>query len=342
MKKCLVLIVAALLLAFTASAQWTRGGQKKEAPKTEKTQKKRSSKESKKTVKSSKSDKSVAEEKRKQEEAERQRVAEEQRRLQEEAEKQRIAAEELRLQQEEVARQRAVLEEQQRQQEEIERQRIIQQAVDDMVWVEGGTFKMNYREGVDVHKVKVTLSGFYISKYEVTQELWQAVMGNNPSHFTGNPRLPVEMVSWNDCQEFLRKLNQMTGKNFRLPTEAEWEYAARGGKKSRGYDFSGSNNPKDVAWDRFNSGESTQPVGMKLSNELGLYDMSGNVWEWCQDWYGEYSNSPSTNPVGPSMGSGRVIRGGSCNENFLSLYVDFRTWAEPTSLMSTVGLRLAL
>ena len=269
-------------------------------------------------------------------------ITEEQRRLQEEAEKQRIAAEELRLQQEEVARQRAALEEQQRQQEEIERQRIIQQAVDDMVWVEGGTFKMNYRKDFEDHKVKVTLSGFYISKYEVTQELWQAVMGNNPSHFTGNPRLPVEMVSWNDCQEFLRKLNQMTGKNFRLPTEAEWEYAARGGNKSKGYRYAGSNDIDEVAWYKGNSEYTTHAVGQKLPNELGLYDMSGNVYEWCQDWYGEYNNSPSTNPMGPSMGSVRVFRGGSCHDDFLFMYVDDRSRSKPTSLMSDVGLRLAL
>lgn len=166
-------------------------------------------------------------------------------------------------------------------------------------------------------------------------------MRNNPSHFTGNPRLPVEMVSWNDCQEFLRKLNQMTGKNFRLPTEAEWEYAARGGKKSRGYDFAGSNNPKDVAWDRFNSGESTQPVGMKLSNELGLYDMSGNIEEWVSDYYGLYTEEPQTNPQGPASGTYHVSRGGNWDSAFRGCRVTYRYDAYDAA-SSHYGLRLAM
>ncbi|MDD5779536.1 MAG: formylglycine-generating enzyme family protein [Bacteroidales bacterium] len=156
----------------------------------------------------------------------------------------------------------------------------------------------------------VTLSDYYIGETEVTQELWTAVMGDNPSHFTENMQRPVEQVSWNDCQTFIQKLNELTGANFRLPTEAEWEFAARGGRNSRGYQYSGSSNLDDVAWYDGNSSSTTHPVKTKSPNELGIYDMSGNVWEWCQDWYGNYSSSSQTNPTGPSTGSNRVCRGG--------------------------------
>ena len=157
---------------------------------------------------------------------------------------------------------------------------------------------------------KVSLSDYFIGKYEVTQAEWEAVMGKNPSGFKG-PNLPVEWVSWDDCQEFIEKLNQLTGLQFRLPTEAQWEYAARGGNKSKRYKYSGSNTIGDVAWYGYNnSSRTTHQVGTKLPNELGLYDMSGNVYEWCSDWYGDYSSSSQTNPTGPASGSLRVIRGG--------------------------------
>ena len=136
-------------------------------------------------------------------------------------------------------------------------------------------------------------------------------MGSNPSRYTGDDNLPVEQVSWKDVQEFIQKLNALTGKTYRLPTEAEWEYAARGGNQSQGYKYAGSNTVGDVAWHYGNSDHKTHPVGQKQPNELGLYDMSGNVWEWCQDWYGDYSSSAQTNPTGPSSGSYRVLRGGS-------------------------------
>ena len=145
-----------------------------------------------------------------------------------------------------------------------------------------------YGDESPVHSV--TLSSYYMGETEVTQALWKAVMGNNPSRFKGD-NLPVENVSWNDCQEFIRKLKQKTGKNFRLPTEAEWEYAARGGKKSNGYKYSGSNNIGSVAWYDDNSSNQIHAVKGKRLNELGLYDMSGNVWEWCSDWYGQYLES---------------------------------------------------
>lgn len=184
-----------------------------------------------------------------------------------------------------------------------------------MVYVQGGTFRMGSNDpgaGDDEQPVhSVTLSDYYIGETEVTQQLWRAVMGSNPSFFTGDSQRPVDGVSWEDCQTFIRKLNALTGKDFRLPTEAEWEYAARGGNKSRGYKYSGSNTLTDVAWYYDNLSGTTHPVKQKRSNELELYDMSGNVYEWCQDWYDSdyYSQSPSYNPTGPSSGSNRVLRG---------------------------------
>ena len=206
-----------------------------------------------------------------------------------------------------------------------------------MLFVQGGAFTMGcsgndciYSELPD-HQVQ--LSNFYIGKYEVTQAQWQEVMGNNPSCFTGE-NLPVEQVSWNDVKEFITQLNRMTGKQYRLPTEAEWEYAARGGQRSNGYLYSGSNTIGNVAWYWNNipsrtsgtAGYGTQPVGTKSPNELGIYDMSGNVWEWCSDWYLEnyYSISPLYNPQGPSSGSIRVIRGGCWGSGTNITRISFR------------------
>ena len=187
----------------------------------------------------------------------------------------------------------------------------------------------------------VTLSGYYIGKTEVTQVLWEAVMGSNPSRFKGD-YLPVENVSWDDCQEFIRKLNSMTGQNFRLPTEAEWEFACRGGNNSRGYKYSGSNNLGSVAWYDGNSGNKTHPVGTKAPNELGIYDMSGNVWEWCADWYGDYSSGAQTNPTGPYGGSNRVYRGGSWNYDVGRCRSSNRDFYYPWIRDIILGLRLAL
>ena len=216
-----------------------------------------------------------------------------------------------------------------------------------MVYVEGGTFTMGATseqqnpEDDEKPTHRVSLSSFYIGKYEVTQSLWKAVMGSNPSNWEGD-NLPVEDVSWNDCQTFLRKLNAMTGKNFRLPTEAEWEYAARGGNLSRGYQYSGSKKIDDVAWYANNSGGETHPVGTKAPNELGIYDMSGNVCEWCQDWYGDYHGYSQTNPTGQSSGSGRVLRGGGCAFVARSCRVAFRDWSTPDMRLYYLGFRLAL
>ena len=218
-----------------------------------------------------------------------------------------------------------------------------------MVKVAGGTFQMGgtSEQGEDAYAWEkpvhsVTLSDYYIGQTQVTQELWEAVMGSNPSYFKGDNQRPVENVSWNDCQEFIEKLNRLTGKNFRLPTEAEWEYAARGGNKSRGYKYSGSDNPDLVAWYDDNSGRETHPVATKQSNELGLYDMSGNVWEWCQDWYGDYSSNSQTNPTGASTGSLRVLRGGSWNDIARGVRVSYRGGITPGDRDLIFGLRLAL
>ena len=212
-----------------------------------------------------------------------------------------------------------------------------------MVSVEGGTFQMGSTSGNSyeqpVHSVK--LSSFSIGQTEVTQELWEAVMGSNPSYHTGNKQ-PVEYVSWNDCQTFITKLNQLTGKTFRLPTEAEWEYAARGGNQSNGYTYSGSNTIDDVAWYTSNSSSTTHAVATKAPNELGIYDMSGNVFEWCQDWYGSYSSGNQTNPTGPTSGSYRVCRGGCWKNYAADCRVTYRDFGTPTGTVNHLGLRLAL
>lgn len=218
-----------------------------------------------------------------------------------------------------------------------------------MVYVEGGKFTMGATNDQDNNCFTdeypghdVTISSFKIGETEVTQELWQAVMGSNPSYFKG-PRLPVEKVSWEDCQNFIKKLNTLTGRNFRLPTEAEWEYAARGGKKSDDYLFSGSGSINDVAWFSANSGTRTHDVATSRSNGLGLYDMSGNVNEWCQDWYDSsfYSERVSSDPKGPSSGTRRVVRGGSWQISDRYCRVLYRHSRKPTDSNFGLGLRLA-
>ena len=212
-----------------------------------------------------------------------------------------------------------------------------------MVAVDGGTFQMgNGNGGGDVTPVhSVTLSSYYIGQTEVTQALWTAVMGSNPSYFKGD-NLPVEKVSWHDCQSFITKLNALIGENFRLPTEAEWEFAAKGGNKSKGYTYSGSNNIDDVAWYRDNSGSKTHPVGTKAPNELGIYDMSGNVYEWCQDGYGFYPSSAQTNPAGSPTGDSRMMRGGSWFGISTFCRAVNRLNDSPTGTLSSLGFRLAL
>ena len=230
------------------------------------------------------------------------------------------------------------------------RDKILANLAADMVYVEGGTFTMGAtsEQGDDAYDNEkpahqVTLSSFYICIHEVTQEEWEAVMGSNPLNWKGKRR-PVENVSWEDCQTFISKLNSITGKTYRLPTEAEWEYAARGGNRSNGYKYSGSNTLDDVAWYRDNSGKKTHEWMTKWPNELGLYDMSGNVWEWCSDWYdGEYyAISPSNNPKGPSSGSNRVLRGGSWFSGARGCRVSYRGSGTPSGRNNYIGLRLVL
>ena len=226
-----------------------------------------------------------------------------------------------------------------------------------MVKVAGGTFQMGATEeqGNDAYSNEypahsVTLSDYRIGETEVTQELWVAVMGSNPSNFTDDNQRPVESVTWNDCQTFISKLNELTGLSFRLPTEAEWEFAARGGNASQGYKYAGSNTIDDVAWywddvpsQSINTaGYGTQPVATKAPNELGLYDMSGNVFEWCQDYDSSYNSSAQTNPTGPSSGSFRMIRGGCWYGTARYCRVSYRDNLSPSRGNLTIGLRLAL
>ena len=228
----------------------------------------------------------------------------------------------------------------------------------EMVKVEGGVFTMGAtsEQGGDAYSDEkpthqVTLSSYYIGKTEVTQELWEAVMGKSVSQIASENGLstngvgsknPMYYITWDDCQEFITKLNELTGRNFRLPTEAEWEYAARGGNKSQGYKYSGSNTINDVAWHIGNSGNISHPVGTKAPDELGIYDMSGNVMELCSDWYGSYSTGSQTNPIGPDSGSDRVRRGGSWFYNARTCRVSYRASQNPTYRSVDLGLRLAL
>jgi formylglycine-generating enzyme required for sulfatase activity len=224
-----------------------------------------------------------------------------------------------------------------------------------MVFVDGGTFTMGCVDGRDnnvdlscydwespSHQVTLTNS-YYIGKFPVTQALWVAVMGDNPSYFPGDLNRPVEMVSWNDIVNyFIPALNALTGRVFRLPTEAEWEFAARGGNDSDGFMFSGSNSIDDVAWYTGNSGSTTHAVGGKLPNKLGLFDMSGNVWEWVGDWYGSYTSTAKTDPTGPATGSSRVLRGGSWINGARYCRVSYRGINTPGLRSSNIGFRLAV
>jgi formylglycine-generating enzyme required for sulfatase activity len=216
-----------------------------------------------------------------------------------------------------------------------------------MILVEGGTFTMGctdgecWSDGREEPAHQVTLSSYKIGKYPVTQKEWFAVMGTNPGYFEGDD-LPVERVSWYDAQEFIVKLNELTGNKYRLATEAEWEYAARGGKLSKGYKYSGSNDIDEVAWYGGNSDYTTHPVGTKKPNELGIYDMSGNVWEWCNDWYSAYTDESQTNPQGPVEGSNRVYRGGGWDGDAQNCRVSYRYGDNPSFLYYSLGFRVAV
>ena len=193
--------------------------------------------------------------------------------------------------------------------------------------------------------MRSSVSDFWVGKYTVTQGQWQKVMGNNPSSFKSGDNYPVEQVSWNDIQEFIQELNQKTGKRYRLPTEAEWEYAARsGGDEEKWAGTSDESELEEYAWYDKNSGRQTHPVGQKKPNALGLYDMSGNVWEWCEDWYDEkyYRNSPKNDPRGPSSGQYKVLRGGSWSTITGGIRTSFRNWNVRTHRHFSYGFRLVL
>ncbi len=231
----------------------------------------------------------------------------------------------------------------------IEAAMLLENLKQQMVTVQGGTFTMGCTEEQsscddDEEPVRqVQVNSFRISTYEVTQDLWEAVMGKNPSYFKNCPRCPVEEVSWDDTQAFLQKLNALTGERYRLPTEAEWEYTARGGQQSRGYQHAGSDDVDAVAWHRWNSGNKTHPVGQKQPNELGLYDMSGNLWEWGQDcWYDSYLGAPSDGSAWKIGNCARrVVRGGSWDFGPWSLRSANRSGYDSGYRSSNVGFRIA-
>jgi len=217
----------------------------------------------------------------------------------------------------------------------------------EMVLVQGGPFQMgnNTSSFYAEHPAhSVTINSFYLSNYEVTQAQWKKIMGTNPSNFSGCSNCPVEQVSWDDVQQFITKLNAQTGKKYRLPTEAEWEYAARGGIKSKGYIYAGSNNLDEVAWYSGNNNNNrTMPVGKKNPNELGIFDMSGNVYEFCSDFFDQnyYQNSQAINPKGPSTGTERVIRGGSWSYGGeYECKIFGRSSTNPDQSYKTIGFRL--
>lgn len=223
----------------------------------------------------------------------------------------------------------------------------------EMVWVQGGSFTMGSNatpKGVKLTYAlarpehRVTVDGYFIGRYEVTQGLWQAVMGENPSKFKGSVNLPVESVSWTEAQEFAMRLSQMTGRRFRLPSEAEWEYAARGGSKSQRNPYAGCNRNQldNHGWYCVNSDGATHAVGQLQPNELGLYDMSGNVAEWCQDWVEAYTSEEQTNPRGPRQGENRVLRGGHYNSTSAACTVYDRGWYLPSGKYELYGLRIVM
>ena len=238
---------------------------------------------------------------------------------------------------------------QQRLREQAEQQKLLAQVNAQMVRVQGGSFTMGCQGGFfsdcdDDEKPthQVTVHSFELGKYEVTQGLWAAVMGGNPSDFQNCPQCPVEGVSWEDAQAFLRKLNAWGGR-YRLPSEAEWEYAARGGSQNRGHQYAGSDSPNTVAWSRENSGERTHPVGQKQANEVGLYDLSGNVWEWVQDcWHDSYAGAPSNRQAWERGDcSRRVLRGGSWADVPRYLRSADRSWSSVDYRRNSIGFRIA-
>lgn len=217
-----------------------------------------------------------------------------------------------------------------------------------MILVEGGTFMMGCTstESFDCERdekpaFSATLTDYYIGEFEVTQELWEAVMGKNPSEFKMKNH-PVENVTWTDCNKFVKKLSRLTGKHFDLPTESQWEFAARGGIKSEGFRYCGSNNIGEVSWFEGNSNKQAHVVGTLKPNELGIYDMGGNVQEWCRDFYDSYTDTPKTNPKGPEKGFHRVYRGGAWYFNAWYCRPAYRRLNSPKYKFSYLGLRVVM
>ena len=215
----------------------------------------------------------------------------------------------------------------------------------DMVLVKGGKFTMgNDSESIDRRPAhRVILKDYSISRFEVTEQQWKAVMGSNPSKYSYCEDCPVTDVSWTEAMAFVNKLNEKTGKHYRLPSEAEWEFAARGGKQGRLYQFSGKRGPQPIAWYNDNSKDHVHPVGRKVANELGIFDMSGNVEEWCNDWYSKdyYTKKDVTDPTGPDGGISKVVRGGSWNSSAHDIVVTRRAAYLPDTKSNTLGFRLA-
>lgn len=277
-------------------------------------------------------------------EREQARQKEQARQEREQARQKEQARQEAEARERELAQQREIARQEHARNLRFEHPEIINNLILNMVFVKGGKFKM----GSDAKKAdhyerpvhEVSLRDFSIGRYEVTQEEWEAVMGYNPSSFK-LPKRPVENVSWEECQVFIAKLNELTGKNFRLPTEAEWEYAARGGCSGSSTRFAGSNKIVEVAWYYVNSSQCTHEVGIMFPNKLGLYDMSGNVSEWCADSFGNYDSVPQVDPIGPSIESRRVIRGGSWRSYSKNCRVSSRACFNPNEFDSCIGLRLA-
>ncbi len=214
----------------------------------------------------------------------------------------------------------------------------------EMVLVDAGWFMMGYESGYSNEKPlhKVTLDAYYIAKFEVSQELWQLVTGKNPAHFKDCSNCPVEMVSYHDATDFIDRLNRLSRQSFRLPTEAEWEFAAKGGSTKKKTRYSGSNKIDEVAWYSRNAGERPHPVGLKLPNALGIFDMSGNVFEWTQDWMGRYKHNDQINPKGATKGKTKVVRGGCWYDTNDGCRIHCRVEVEPSEKNGCLGLRLAL
>ncbi len=221
----------------------------------------------------------------------------------------------------------------------------------EMVCIDGGTFTMGQKwvygagiSGDEDPPHQVTLPKYCIGKYEITQIQWLGIMGRNPSDFKGCPTCPIEQISWNEIQKFITKLNALTGKNYRLPTEAEWQFAAQGGNLSKGYKYSGDTAVSNVAWYCENNCKTTKPVGSKQPNELGIYDMSGNAVELCSDWYDKdyYEKSPTENPKGPAEGTAKVMRGGSWEDHEDRCRVSKRDKVTLDERCYHAGFRLAM